>query len=120
MISSFYKKVMIEQAELDRLQQRQLREQSPELQAMVWFLTNMSDITANKKLTAAEQLKSLSDLQIKFDKLKKIFWLLSGKIQPHVAFEALPAALLVQPKVLADIRIKLEIDPKEDEQYKMY
>ena len=34
MTSSFTKKILIEQAELDRLQQRQLRDYSPELQAM--------------------------------------------------------------------------------------
>ena len=71
MTSSFSKKVLIEQDELDRLQQRQLREHSPELQAMVRLLNNMRDITANKKLTAEEQLNSISGLQIQFDKLKK-------------------------------------------------
>ena len=70
-MSSFSKKVLIEQAELDRLQQRQLREYSPELQAMVRLLNNMMDITANKKLNAEERLNSISGLQIQFDKLKK-------------------------------------------------
>ena len=71
MTSSFFKKVMIEQAELDRLQQRQLREHSLEIHAMVRLLNNMRDITANKKLTAEEQLTSISGLQIQFDKLKR-------------------------------------------------
>ena len=53
-MSSFSKTVLIEQAELDRLQQRQLREYLPELQAMVRLLNNMMDITANKKLNAEE------------------------------------------------------------------
>ena len=35
MTSSCTKKVLIEQAELDRLQQRQLRKHSPELQAIM-------------------------------------------------------------------------------------
>ena len=34
-------------------------------------------------------------------------------MSPHVAFEAAPAALPVQPKVLADKGIKLEIEPEE-------
>ena len=70
-MSSFFKNILIEQAELDPLQQRQLREYSPELQAMVRLLTNMMDITANKKLNAEERLNSISGLQIQFDKLKK-------------------------------------------------
>ena len=61
---------MIEQAELDRRQQRQLLEYSPELQAMVRLLNNMMDITANKKLNTEERLNSISSLQIQFDKLK--------------------------------------------------
>ena len=61
---------MIEQAELDRRQQRQLQEYSPELQAMVRLLNNMMDITANKKLNTEERLNSISSLQIQFDKLK--------------------------------------------------
>ena len=47
MTSRFSMKVLIKQVELDRLQQRQLREHSPELQAMVRLLHNMKDITAN-------------------------------------------------------------------------
>ena len=46
-MSNFSKKVLIEQAELYRLQQRQLREHLPELQAIVRLLNNIMDITAN-------------------------------------------------------------------------
>ena len=49
MITSLFNNVLIEQAELNRHQQRQLREQSPKLQAIVRFLNNMRDITVNKK-----------------------------------------------------------------------
>ena len=111
---------MIEQAELDRLQQRQLREHSPELQAMVRLLNNMRDITANKKLTAEKQLNSISGLQIQFDKLKRVTGLLSSTMPPQLAFEAQPAALQVKPKVLADKDIKQEIDPEKKEQEESY
>ena len=63
--------VLIEQAELDRFQQRQLREHSAELQAIMRLVNNMRNISANKKLTAEERLDSISCLQIQFDKLKK-------------------------------------------------
>ena len=117
MTNSFSKKVIIEEAELDRLQQRQLSKHSPELQTMVRLLNNMTDITAIKKLTAEERLNSISGLQIQFDKLKKETGLLSGEIPPQVGFEALLAVRLVQPKILVDKRIKPEIEPEEDEQY---
>ena len=68
------------QVELNRLQQRQLREHSPELQAMVRLLNNMMDITLNKKLNAEKRLNSISGLQIQFDKLTKETGLLSGAI----------------------------------------
>ena len=64
MTSSLFKKVMIEQAELDHSQQCQLHEHSPELQAMVRLLNNMSNITVKKKLIAAKLLNSISGLQI--------------------------------------------------------
>ena len=87
-MSSFSQKALIEQAELDRLQQWQLRKFSAELQAMVRLLNNMMDITVNKKLNAEEQLNSIFGLQIQFDKLKKETGLLCGAIQPQVAHEA--------------------------------
>ena len=87
---------------------------------MVRLLNNMRDITANKNLTAEEQLNSISGLQVQFDKLKKETGLLSGTMAPQVAFEASPAALPVQPKVLADKGIGPEIKPEEKEQEKQY
>ena len=119
-MSSFSKTVLIEQAELDRLQQRQLREYSPELQAMVRLLSNMINITANKKLNAEERLNSISGLQIQFDKLKKETGLLSGVIQPQVAHEAPLASRPVLPKVLANKGIGSEIKPEKEEQQKQY
>ena len=79
-MSSFSTTILIEQAELDLLQQRQLREYSPELQAMVRLLNNMMDITPNKTFNAEKRLNSISGLQIQFDKLKKETGLLSGAI----------------------------------------
>ena len=120
MTGSFSKNVLIEQAELDRLQQRQLREHSPELQAMVRFLNNMRDITANNQLTAEERLNSTSGLQSLFDKLKKETWLLSGAIPPQVALEAPPAARPGQPMIIADKGIGPEIEPEQEEDEMQY
>ena len=78
------------------------------------------DIMANKKLNAEERLNSISGLQIQFDKLKKETGLLSGAIQPQVAYEAHPAARPVQPKVLTDNNIGPEIEPEKEEQEEQY
>ena len=59
-------------------------------------------------------------MQIQFDKLKKETILLSGAIPPQVALEAAPAARPVQPKILTDKGIGLEIEPKEEEQEGQY
>ena len=119
-MSSFSRKVLIEQAELDRLQQRQLREYSPKLQAIVRLLNNMTDITANKNLNAEERLNLIYGLQIQFDKLKKETELLSGAIQPQLAHEAPLVVWPVQDNVLADKGIGPEIEPEKEEQEEQY
>ena len=48
------RKFLIEQAELERLQQRQLRDYSPELQAMVRLQNQIRDVMASNKLSAKE------------------------------------------------------------------
>ena len=106
---------MIEQAELDRLQQRQIREHSPELQAMARLLNNMRDIMANKKLTAEERLNSISDMQIRFDKLKKETGVLSGALPARPALEPPPAAPQMQLQVVAEKGIGPEKEPEEEE-----
>ena len=69
MINSFTKKILIEQAVLDRYQQRQLRDYLPELQVMGRLLNNIRDIMARTKLSAEERMNMISGLQIRFDKL---------------------------------------------------
>lgn len=85
MTSNFAKKVLIEQAELDRLQQRQLRDFSPELQAMAGLQAGILDIMGRKKLTAEERLNLISSVQISFDNLKKETKMLSGALFPPAA-----------------------------------
>ena len=119
-MSSFSKNVLIELAELNRVQQRQLREYSPELQAMERLLNNMMKITANKKLNADKRLNSISGLQIQFDKLKTETGLLSGAIKFQVAHKAPLAARPVQPNVLADKGVGSEIKPEKEDQKEQY
>ena len=55
-MSSFTRKVLVEEDELNRLQQRQLREYSPELQSMVELRNNITDVLDNKSMSTAEKL----------------------------------------------------------------
>ena len=120
MTSNFSKKVLIEQAELDRLQQHQLREHSPELQAMVRLLNNMRDIIRNKKLISEQRVNLISILQIQFDKLKKETGILSGAIPPQIAREATLATPPMMPMVVADKGIRPENEPEEKQQEEQY
>jgi len=78
MSKSFIKKVLIEEGELDRLQQRQLRDYSPELQSMANLQTRMAEILARSDLSAQEKLNLLSGQRNRFDKIKKYIGVLSG------------------------------------------
>ena len=71
---------------------------------------------ANKKLTAEERLNSISDRQIRFDKLKKETGVLSGALRARPALEPPPAAQQMQLKVLAEKGIGPEKEPEEEEE----
>ena len=111
MTSNFYKKILIEQAELDRLQHRQLREYLPELRAMARLQNQIRDIMARKKLSAEERLNLISDLQIRFDKLKKETGVLSGALPAQATPAPAPA---VPPKILAEKGIGADIELEEE------
>ena len=118
MTSSFSKKVLIEQAELDRLQQRQIRDYSPELQTMVRLQNQMRDIMARKKLTGKEQINLILELQIRLEKLKKETGVLSGALPPQAAFAAPPSPPPAEvPKPVADkfIRPDAALEVEENE-----
>ena len=70
-MSNFVKRLLIEQAKLDRLQQRQLRDYSPELHSLSLLNTQIHDILNKNNMTAKEKLNLLSTVQARFDNLKK-------------------------------------------------
>ena len=116
MTNSFNKKILTEEAELDRLQQRQLRDYSLELQAMGRLLNEIRDIMASKKLSAEEWMNMISGLQIRFDNLKKETGVLSGAL-PVQAVPAPPLpAPAVLPKILAEKGIGPDIVFEKDEE----
>ena len=102
MTSSFSKKVLIEQGELDLLQQRQLRDYSPELQSMARLQNHIRDRMSRKNLSAEELLTLISGEHIYFDKLTKETGVLSGTL-PAQAASAPP---LQTPAVLHKVQIE--------------
>ena len=70
-MSRALKRVLIEQAELDRLQQRQLRDYSPELHSMAALHRQTMDILSRKDLDEGAKLKMLSTIDSRFNQLKR-------------------------------------------------
>ena len=95
--------------ELDRLQQRQLRDYSPELQSMARLQTQMAEVLSRKDLSPQEKLSMLSGQQSRFDKIKKDVGVLSGGPAP-MSVPKPPA-----PKEKAEEE-KEEDEAKEDEE----
>ena len=77
-MSSFIKKVLVEQAELDRMQQRQLKEYSPELHSLARLQTYMAKTLGRNDLTTEQKLQLLSSYQSRFDKLQRDTGVLSN------------------------------------------
>ena len=65
------KRVLIEQAELDRLQQRQLRDYSPELHSMAALHRQTMDVLSRKDLDEGGKLRMLSSIDARFNQLKR-------------------------------------------------
>ena len=116
MTNSFTMKILIKQAELDYLQQRQLCDFSPELQVMGRLLNDIRDIMARTNLSAEERMNMIFSLQIRFDKLKKETKVLSGALPAQAVSEPpLPAPAVVF-KILAEKGIKADIVLEKDEE----
>jgi hypothetical protein len=107
MSKSFIKKVLIEEGELDRLQQRQLRDYSAELQSMAHLQTKMAEILARTDLSAQKKLNLLSGQQNRFDKIKKDIGVLSGGPAPAAANK---------PNLPKDQAEEVEEEDEEDEE----
>ena len=79
-MSSFSKKVMIDSAELDRMQQSQIRNYSPELHSLSQLHNQMINIIADKSMSADKKLNLLSSYEGRFNKLKKETGVLVGSV----------------------------------------
>ena len=70
----------------------------------------------NKTLTAEERLNTISDMQIRIDKLKVETGVLSGALPARPALDPPPAAPQMQLKVLVEKGIGPEREPEEEEE----
>lgn len=70
-MSNFSKKILIDKGELDRIQQRQIRDFSPELQNMGELRSLIAELFEKKGLSDDAKLSLLKTYQVRFDKLQK-------------------------------------------------
>ena len=68
---SYVKKVLVDEAELDRLQQRQIREYFPELASLARFKSNTDSILRRSNLSPQEKLNRLAALQGRLEQKKQ-------------------------------------------------
>ena len=99
-MSRAIKRVLIEQAELDRMQKRQLREYSPELHSMANMYRKSVDILSRKNLSDGEKLRQLYAIDPSFNQIKSETNTLGSK--PAVtSSESAPDAEAVAEEVAA-------------------
>ena len=84
---SYVKKVLVDEAELERLQQRQLRDYSPELASLSRLKADMDSILRRSGLSPQEKLTRLSAVHGRFEKIRKDTGVLScsSSSAPQVA-----------------------------------
>ena len=105
-MSSFVKKVLVEQAELERLQQRQLREYSPEIAAMTRLQNNIADVLACMGLSPEDKLSLLTNYQGRFKNLQSEKGV--GTTKPTTGAVVMPTVSGTEEKPVPD---------NEEEQY---
>ena len=93
---SYVKKVLVDEAELDRLQQRQLRKYSPELASLSLLKSDMDSILRRNNLSPQEKLTRLAAVQGRFEKkIRKDAGVLSSAAaiapSPQMAAAPLPS-----------------------------
>lgn len=114
-MSSFSKKVLIDAAELDRMQQSQIRTYSPELHSLAQLHNQMIEIIGNKALSSDQKLNLLSNYQGRFDKLKKQTGVLVGtQGEPEATADTpTPQVLVPEPDVQEPVNMieKMGIQP---------
>ena len=84
-MSRCVKRVLIDQAELDRMQQRQLRDYSPELHSMANMQRETRQVLDRKDIGFDEKLKLLCAIDKRFDQLRRETNTLSSKTTLKVA-----------------------------------
>ena len=100
---SYVKKVLVDEAELDRLQQRQLRVYSPELASLSRLKSDMDSILRRSGLSPQEKLTRLAVVQGRFEKIRKDAGVLPSS-----------ASAIASPPQMAVASPKLETNAGDD------
>ena len=107
----YLKQVLIEQAELDRLRERQIRDYSPEIRSMAKIQDDMQNILLRKDLSADEKLRMLSLPQMRFDKLKAE----TNTLRGETAIGGMEVPPIKKAKTKEEEKDKAEEDKAEEE-----
>ena len=110
---SYVKKVLVDEAELDRLQQRQLREYSPELASFSRLKSNMDSILRSSNLSPQEKLTRLAAVQGRFEKIRKDAGVLSTTAAAAIALP--PQVAPPQPPQSTDAGDE-DVEEEEEEE----
>ena len=101
--------MLVDEAELVRLQQRQLREYSPELASLSRLKSDMDSILRRPNLSAQEKLTRLAAVQGRFEKTRKNAGVLSSS-------SAATATIALPPQVAAPPPTPDAGDEKDDDE----
>ena len=112
----FLKQVLVEQGELDRLRERQIRDYSPEIRSMVKIQDDIHQILLRTDLSAQQKLDMLSVPQARFDHLKAETNTLQGQRASASPEVPKPVEKKVPEKKAADMtKDKVNVDDEKEE-----
>ena len=97
-MSQLRKMVLLEEGELERLRQRQLKEYDPTLSAMAKAQMDLETILDSTKLTTLEKYTLLQDAQLRFKKLQGNIGPITSEVPTaRVELPAAPTQSLTEP-----------------------
>lgn len=109
-MSTTRKMLLLDQAEVERLRQRQLKEYDPTLGAMARATMEIEEVLTNRNLTDEDKLQLLGSLQERFRKLKATLGPVPVVSPVVVAPAATPAAAPADDEDVQYAKIKEKLD----------
>ena len=109
--------MLVDEAELDRLQQRQLREYTPELASLARLKSNMDSILRSSHFSPQKKLTRLAAVQGRFEKIRKDAGVLSSTAAAAIALP--PQVAPPQPPQSTDAGDE-DVEEEEEEEAKKH